>query len=285
VVLKNSQNFLHDNELVSKLINLANIKAEDTVLDIGAGKGIITDILAARCAKVIALELDSALFIELKTKFATISNVTVLNEDILNYSLPKAQYKVFSNIPFNLTSAIVNKLLFDKNPPNDSYLIMQKQAAQRFMGIGEGTLIAILFKVQFDLSIAYEFKRTDFRPTPAVDVVLVRARKLTTPLIPFEHMYLFRKFVAYIATQQRSSLKKRVKKIFLPAEYYAFCNARNLDFKVTLKELSLQDWIELFDLYCKKYGYKDIQLIDKAFDNYIEVKSNQIKRKRTKLYR
>ena len=81
-----------------------------------------------------AIELDKALAESLKAKFADHSNVKVVYEDFLSYKLPAYNYKVFSNIPFNITANIINKLLDGKNPPTELFLIMQYEAFLKYAG-------------------------------------------------------------------------------------------------------------------------------------------------------
>lgn len=94
--------------------------------------------------------------------------------DFLKYSLPaKGAYKVFSNIPYFITTQIVEKLTHVSNPPTDIWLIMEKGAAKRFMGMPGETGKSLLLKVNWSMKIVYHFRREDFHPMPAVDSVLV----------------------------------------------------------------------------------------------------------------
>src|SRR3989344_7206331 len=132
--IKYSQNFLVDPNLVDKLLDLVSLSKEDTVLEIGAGEGIITKALLDKCKKVIAYEIDKQLVKNLNNKFFNQNNLELRNEDFLNQTLPKFPYKVFSNIPFNVTSAVIKKLTLGENSPQEAYLIVQKEAAIKFLG-------------------------------------------------------------------------------------------------------------------------------------------------------
>ena len=90
---------------------------------------------------------------------------------------PRRPYKVFANIPFNATAAIVNRLTQACHPPEDSYLVVRAEAAERFTGQPRGTLISTLLKPWFEPTLVHRFDRTDFDPPPRVDAVMLRLQK------------------------------------------------------------------------------------------------------------
>ncbi len=133
--LEDSQNFLYNDKPVGQLIEISNIDKGDIVIEIGPGNGIITKQLAKRCGMVYAIEYDPYLYKKLKKMFCNIENVEIQQGDFLEFMLPEKQrYKVFSNIPYNITSAIISKLTSLHNPPEDAYLIVQGEAAKKYAG-------------------------------------------------------------------------------------------------------------------------------------------------------
>src|SRR3989344_657166 len=130
-----SQNFIDNPKLISKLLKESGISSSDTVIEIGAGNGNITKPLSKICKKVLAVEIDYYLYRNLVLNIAGITNVLCINTDIFDFEFPSYSYKVFSNIPFNYTSRIINKLFLSDRPPEAAYLIMQKEAAEKFAGI------------------------------------------------------------------------------------------------------------------------------------------------------
>ena len=129
-----SQNYLRSPRLVDRLLDRSAISGDDLVIEIGPGRGVITERLAARCRQVIAVEKDPVLVEELRARFAQGGNVALFAADFLEFPLPLTSYKVFANIPFNITAAIVGKLTSGISPPSDAYLGMQREAADRFLG-------------------------------------------------------------------------------------------------------------------------------------------------------
>lgn len=189
-----SQNFLGDPELVKKLVTNSGINEGDTVLEIGPGSGIITGELLKVAGKIIAIELDSPLYNELRQKFENKNNIELFNADFLSSPLPRVPYKVFSNIPFRFTGEIIKKLLRDSNPPTDAFLIVQKEAAEKFLG---NSLLSTIFYPSFEFSIQYNFKRTDFSPVPEVDIVFLQVHRRDYPIMDVTDRKIFEDFVAY----------------------------------------------------------------------------------------
>ncbi len=172
-----AQNFLKSQSLVERLLDRCDIGPNDVVYEIGPGKGIITECLAQRCRKVVAIEKDPVFAHALRSRFSGTASIQIHEGDFLEYRLPRSPYKVFANIPFNITSAIVSRLTTAPVPPDDTYLIMQKEAAEKFLGEPYESLYSLLLKPCFALEILHRFQRNDFAPGPRVDVVMLRLSK------------------------------------------------------------------------------------------------------------
>ncbi|NMD01282.1 MAG: methyltransferase domain-containing protein, partial [Bacteroidales bacterium] len=99
-----AQNFFRDRELVASIVANSSISKEDTVYEIGPGEGIITGELAERAGKVTAIEMDTTLATRLRNKFRESDNVEIQEGDFLRYRIKERKYKIFSNIPFNITA-------------------------------------------------------------------------------------------------------------------------------------------------------------------------------------
>jgi len=189
------QNFLHHRRLVERLIDMARLSERDTVLDLGAGRGVITNCLAARCRRVVAVEADPALADGLRRRFRAAPNVIVRQEDALCMRLPREPYKVFASIPFDGTARVLRRLTSATYAPQESYLVVQREAAERIVGWPRQTMFSVLRYPWFDADVIHHFQRTDFLPAPRVDVVFLRLRKRGPPLIPRRHAALYRDLV------------------------------------------------------------------------------------------
>jgi len=178
-----SQHFLKNPRLALILIGHSNLKKRDTVLEIGAGSGVITSALAHRVTKVIAVEPDHTTAEKLREnlKKRRIENVEIIEDDFMNISLPNTPYKVFSNPPFHLSSAIVHKLIEADNPPESFYLILQKQFALKLLNTDRHytSQLGLQLIQKYQTKIRLPLKPTDFTPPPAVPTVLFEAKKIS----------------------------------------------------------------------------------------------------------
>lgn len=201
--LRFTQNFLRDPNLVERIVKLAKIPAGGTVLEIGSGKGIITKELARQVGatgKVIAVELDNGLVNSLKQMFSTMPQVEIVQQDILSFKLDTLPpgYLVFSNVPFNITSALLEFLFNPLTGPAQAHLILQQDAL-----VGEApapeTFKSLMLKPLYDLKTVHAFARTDFVPSPGVDTALFAFDKHTEPLIAPAQYELYQDFLAFVS--------------------------------------------------------------------------------------
>ncbi len=234
-----SQNFLRSPRLVKELIGHSTIKKSDTVLDIGAGSGVISSALATRCKEVIAYELDSCMVEKLCDNLARYDNVTVLQQDFLQAELPDYPYKIFSNIPFHLSSPILKKLTESPRRPRAIYLIVQKQFANKllidkpgFTGM-LGAQIAPLYAAR----VRQRLQKSDYFPPPAVDTAMIELKLKDEQLVSEERLEAYRHFIANCFAYPKVFLKMPLKDIGC------------VDKKPS--ELSSNEWLELFALQQK----------------------------------
>lgn len=177
-----SQHFLRSPKLALILIGHSNLKKRDLVVEIGAGSGVITSALSHRVRQVIAVEPDAVTAKKLRENLEKrgITNVQVVEKDFLEMELPKEPYKVFSNPPFHLSSAIIHKLIEDQNPPEAFYLILQKQFALKLLNTDRHYTSQLGLKLIRDYAtrIRLPLKPTDFTPPPAVPTVFFEAKRI-----------------------------------------------------------------------------------------------------------
>jgi 23S rRNA (adenine-N6)-dimethyltransferase len=242
----NSQNFLRSPELVDWLLDRSSIVRGDLVLDLGAGTGLISARLARRGCRVLAVENDPALAAHLGKRFASVQTVRVVQADALDVQLPRQSYKVFANIPFDTTAAIVSGLTGAACPPDDAYLVMQREAAARFVGEPRVTLVSVLLAPWFSATRVHQFRRTDFTPVPHVEVVMLRLHKRGPPLVPAKHAQVFRDFATVAFTSRNTTLPGCLARLVGPQR------ARRVAAGVGLREmvpsgLAPERWVELFE--------------------------------------
>lgn len=248
--IKNSQNFLHSNNLVLKIIKNAKINSNDVVFDIGAGKGIITQNLNQICKKVIAIELDSSLFFELKQKF-TNTNVEVIHQDFLIYHLPEYPYKVFANIPFNMTAEIINKLLADKNPAQEIYLIMQYEAFLKYAGepFYTESFKSLIYKPFFESEIAYRFQKTDFSPIPNANIILAHFHFKENCDIDKKYIAEWRDLVSFFFLERGQNFKMKSQRLFSYAQQKKLMKSAGIINESPIGSWTYNQWLAIFSLF------------------------------------
>jgi 23S rRNA (adenine-N6)-dimethyltransferase len=245
-----AQNFLTSERLVSKLVDIANLTTDDTVIDIGAGRGIITAEVARRAQRVIAIEKDPRLVRGLRERFRKSENVEIVADDFLTYRIPVREYKVFANIPYNLTAAIVRKLIeAPRRAPSEAYLIIQKEPARRFAGLPCETMFSVLAKPYFDLAIVHHLRRTDFHPVPDVDSVMLRISRQDQPLV--DDAPRFGGFVEYGFTRYKSNLRLAYKNVFTYKQWKRLAHDLRFAINATPSELTFEQWLGLYDAYVR----------------------------------
>ena len=251
--LSHSQNFLKSPEFVQSLIDKTCIGTDDLVVEIGPGKGVITKLLANKAGRVIGVEVDDELFADLRTQFQEYPNVEIIKADFLKWDIPLEPYKVFSNIPFNMTTDIVVKLLNADNPPTAVYLIMQDKAAERFIGepVSKNTQMSILLKPYFEMAIVARIDRRQFVPIPKVDAVLAMFKKRQMPLIEPQFAQLFRDFVVYGYNQWKPTILESFEKIFTHEQRAILEKKANIH-GAKPRDLNLDQWLLLFAAFVER---------------------------------
>ncbi len=144
------------------------------IIEIGSGKGIITDEIINRMnyeSQVIGVEIDRKYGEYLKMKYISNERVRISIEDFLEFSLPKKRFTIISNLPFNCTSQILNKILNPQSSMEEALLIIQKEAAIMFMGSPNNNLKSLKAYPFWDFKIFHEFNKRDFNPLPEVEIV------------------------------------------------------------------------------------------------------------------
>ncbi len=280
-----SQNFLRDKNLVKKILKKINLKKENIILDIGVGDGIISNELLNLGYKVNGFEIDPNLYNTLKTKISN-TNFILTNEDFLKFNfneLKNHKVSIFSNIPFNLTTNIVQKILIKEPEAEEVYLIMQEEAANRFLGKKEGLLQSLLISINYSPEIIFKFKKTDFNPVPKVNIVLMKFIKRENPLISINDYSKFLDFICYIIMQQKPSIIDRLSKTHNYFSIKDLLSTLNIEPFKTLYEIPKNKYFELFELFYRKFPTK-FEIFKNSYQNYLKInqKNQKVFKTRTK---
>lgn len=207
-VATHSQHFLRNPCLIAELIGHSNIRRSDLVIDIGAGSGAITAVLARRCRQVLAYENEPGTLNKLQQNMRRHKNVKVIAQDFLLAKLPDEPYKVFANIPFRLSADIVRKLTSndEMRAPRSICLIVQKQFAQKIVPSDWHftSQLGAQLAPWWQTRIRRPLRRTNFTPPPAVDTVLLELKPRPEPLLPALERDKYQKFIAKCYASQKA---------------------------------------------------------------------------------
>jgi 16S rRNA A1518/A1519 N6-dimethyltransferase RsmA/KsgA/DIM1 with predicted DNA glycosylase/AP lyase activity len=256
-----SQNFLRDSRLIESLVLHSGITKADTVLDIGAGTGSITRELAKHCRSVIAIEKDPELAERLAQTIRGLTNAELIRGDILQVELPAYPYKVFANIPYSLTAAIITMSTSSTRPPLTTHLVVQTEAAHKYMGMPRESMCALFLKPWFRVSIAHYFNRQDFSPVPSVDSVLLRIDKRQTPLLSPTVQSLYRDFIVYCFVHAGHSLCATLERLVGPNAMGAVTSTLHISRSATPTAVDFEIWLCLFSEFVQHGSRSARQLI------------------------
>ena len=189
-----SQHFLRDNRLAEELVRLAGVSRGDLVLEIGAGYGAVTSVLARRAAYVIAHEIDPLLATRLRERFGPRSPVLVVEGDAFAQPVPRVPFRAVSNVPFHATTDVLRLLLDDpRSRLEAAALIVQWEVARK--RAGGGTLLGTGWAPWWDLRLARRIPSSAFSPPPGVDAGILVIERRAEPLLPAAQAKAFRSFL------------------------------------------------------------------------------------------
>ncbi|MCX6757474.1 MAG: 16S rRNA (adenine(1518)-N(6)/adenine(1519)-N(6))-dimethyltransferase RsmA [Candidatus Nomurabacteria bacterium] len=255
------QNFLKSVPALTAIVKSGEINNADTILEIGPGKGALTEKLLEVAGKVIAVEKDRDLLEFLQTKFSEeIKNkkLILINEDILEYNLKIKNYKIIANIPYNITGAILKKFLTDENQPERMVLMVQNEVAKRIVARdGSESILSISVKAYGNPKIIMKVPARYFSPAPKVDSAIIAITNInrnnfhpipTSPLAKGEGNSLEEKFWKIVKAgfaHKRKMLMGNLKEFDKKIDWLSILTKLNISIKSRAEELTLNNWLEI----------------------------------------
>jgi len=176
------QNFLIQNKILDKIINVAKLKKDDIVLEVGPGLGFLTEKLVSRAKKVVAVELDKNLIKVLSEEFKGIKNLEIKEGNILKFSadelgLEDRKYKIVANLPYNITSRFMRNFLEEIEKPSEMILMIQREVAQRIVaGPGKMSMLSLSCQFYADCKVEFLVGKGNFLPAPKVDSAVIKLK-------------------------------------------------------------------------------------------------------------
>jgi 16S rRNA (adenine1518-N6/adenine1519-N6)-dimethyltransferase len=196
------QHFLRDREVLEKIVQAAGLSAADRVLEIGAGDATLTAPLSRSCGRLIALETDHRRVPALRERFPAGGPVVIVDADILTFDLeslrPHAPLKCVSNLPYNIATAVLDRLLSCRGMFSLLVLMFQKEVARRLVaGPGEAAYgsLSLATRYRAEAALLFTVPRWAFSPPPRVESAVVRLVPRPAPLLPPEQERVFERLL------------------------------------------------------------------------------------------
>ena len=229
------QNFLIDKNIIKKITNITNIKNEN-IVEIGPGLGNLTDfIIAKKPKKLILIEKDFILFKHLKNKYKNQKNTQIINNDALKFNFAKLKnIKIISNLPYNLSTKIIIKLLFYNKNIKNIICMIQKELAEKFdYNKRKMNKYKFIIQVCANYKMLFNVSNKVFYPKPKVNSKVVEFKLKN---IQVDQSKLL-KFTNEIFKNKRKSLRNKIK------------NSKLIDKKLLSKRVEELSFNELLKIY------------------------------------
>jgi 16S rRNA (adenine1518-N6/adenine1519-N6)-dimethyltransferase len=252
---KFGQHFLSDEKILTAIVDALAPTPADTVVEIGPGRGSLTDILAERSGRLIAVEIDRALAKNLREKYSGRPNVEIVEGDFLEADLRGAAGKDFlliGNVPYNITTPIVFRAL-EPPIPRRSVFLVQREVAER-MAAREDTesygALSVNVAAVAHVEQVFTVPASAFRPPPKVESAVVRLTPRARPLVAVESLPAFRAFVQAAFGLRRKQMQRvlRTARGLSPEQVAVLLERAGIDSAARPEVLSPEKFAVLFGL-------------------------------------
>ncbi|MDO8723135.1 MAG: 16S rRNA (adenine(1518)-N(6)/adenine(1519)-N(6))-dimethyltransferase RsmA [Syntrophales bacterium] len=259
------QSFLKDRNVTDRIVQIADIRKEDTVVEIGAGLGIMTELLAVRARKVIALEFDPCLVTILREVLKGYANVEIVPTDVLEYDFSLAcrdcspdKSKVVGNLPYNISSQILFHLISYRHCIAYTAVMFQKEMADRIIapvGTKDYGIPSVLLSMYATVSHEMAVSPECFYPQPKVMSSVLKIVMRQKPLVDLKDDDFFRKVVKVAFSKRRKTLLNNLRAANLPfceREINSSLDAAGIDGKRRGETLTTEEFGMLSNLLFSK---------------------------------
>lgn len=248
------QHFLANAGVLRKIVGAIDPQPSDVIVEVGAGRGVLTARLAERAGRVFAVEKDERLVPALRETMPV--NVEVVHADILKADLRKMardsgveMVRLVGNIPYSISSPLLFRVLDDRELLSDCAFLLQKEVAER-VSAGPGTKsyapLGILLQNEFEARIAFTVAPGSFSPPPKVQSALLVLERRASPLHPGAAEEPFRAFLRAVFAERRKMLWKNLSRRATPAAIDAAYGSLGLSRNVRAEELPAETFYALF---------------------------------------
>jgi 16S rRNA (adenine1518-N6/adenine1519-N6)-dimethyltransferase len=251
------QNFLVDKNIQRKIIAGMELKPSDIILEIGAGRGELTQALAEKVKKVYAVEIDPNLCGVLKDDFEKYSNLRVINQDILKFDIRKhfdkipGKIKIVGNIPYYISSPIIENLIEFRVKIDTVFITVQKEFAQRVTascGSKDYGSFSCFVQYYTEPKILFHIKKSSFFPSPKVDSSFLKLKMRNKTPFVLRNKRLFFEIIRAAFNQRRKTLRNSLKGILDEEKLSLYFIKFGIDSNTRPEDLSLKDFANLANI-------------------------------------
>ena len=249
------QNFLKDPYYLKKIADAGQVGPEDQVLEIGPGLGHLTHVLAVRAKKVLAIELDERLIPLLRKEFGECrDNVEIIQSDALEYSYGSlsGRWKVVANLPYYISTPIIQKLISERKKFSSLTLMLQKEVAERIsapQGCKAYGFLSVLVQLYAEPRMDFMVPAEAFTPAPDVASAVITLSIRDHAAVPLEDVDFFMRLVKAAFSQRRKTLRNALKQLDISREkMHKVVNQTGIDFGRRAETLTIEEYGRLADL-------------------------------------
>jgi 16S rRNA (adenine1518-N6/adenine1519-N6)-dimethyltransferase len=242
------QHFLHDQNIIHKIISALNPKPGENIIEIGPGQGALTLPLLKRCQKLTAIELDRDLIPILQHKSSSLGELSLVNQDVLTFELSELAltppYRLVGNLPYNISTPLMFHLLKSSSLISDMIFMLQKEVAQRIIATPHNKLygkLSVMLQYYCASEYLFDVPPGCFSPPPKVDSAVIRLRPYATPPVAVNDIDLLETVVSAAFNQRRKTITNSLKNLLDKGKIAAL----GIDPTARAENLTLQDFVQL----------------------------------------
>lgn len=248
------QNFLINNDIVKATINALDLKKDDEILEIGPGLGALSEQILSNDCYLTAIEIDKNMVDILENTFSDNKKFTIVNQDILKFDIADfinhktKKIKIVSNLPYYITSQILNKIILSDLDFDCFIAMMQKEVGKKIINPTRKDLnpLQIILQMEYEVSIVKYVSKNDFLPRPEVDSIILSFKKNKSSYLLNKQFFI--EFLKFVFQNRRKTIIKNL------SEKYPRDRLLNIFKKLNLSEDKRIDEIEL-DEIIKLYNF------------------------------
>ncbi|NLK63142.1 MAG: ribosomal RNA small subunit methyltransferase A [Fusobacteria bacterium] len=257
---KYGQNFLNDSEILERIIEVSNVTKDDFILEVGPGDGALTELLIENAKNVLSVEVDKDLVPILEKKFKDKDNFKLILKDILELDINnevEGKAKVVANIPYYITSPIINKFIENRDKINEIYIMIQKEVALRIVakaGVKDRSILTLAIEYFGESELLFYIPKEKFTPSPKVDSAFIKIKlrkdKKYENIISEEK---FMKFVKGAFANKRKNILNNIKMMGYDKDIVKrVFDEKNIDTNKRAEDFTIDEFIEMINIIEKE---------------------------------